>query len=182
VGGAEVPKLPEVLKVRATRRIVRSIRIHAPAEVVWREIADFGSVAAWAPAVEEAHCTSEVESGVGARRQLVTSTGDVVEEVITEWADGQSFTFVTPGGMARVVASLQETWSVAPDSVGSVVRVLIEYDTRSGPVGAAVDRLLIRRTLEKMLTQNLAGLKHRVETGESVTRSTDLPVSEVETN
>jgi hypothetical protein len=156
--------------------MVKRVEVAAPPEATWRVIADFGAVASWAPAVVDAHCTTELSSGVGCGRSLTSSTGEVVEEVVTEWDEGHSLTFQVPGGVAQIVAFLQETWSVEAVPGGSAVVVLMEYRSRFGPAGAAATRLIVRPALAKMLAENLAGLKHRVETGQPVTRETHLPI------
>ncbi len=160
-------------------KIIRRVEISALPADVWRTIADFGAVGNWAPHVTEAHCTTENGSGVGCSRSLTSSTGEVIEEVVTEWDEGRSLTFQVPGGLARVVAFFQENWFVEAAPGGSAVVVQMEYRSRFGPVGAGVTRLVVRPVLAKMLTENLAGLKHYVESGQIVTPETNLPVSAV---
>ncbi len=144
-------------------RILRHTDIQAPPEAVWRVIADFGGVASWAPAVREAHCTTTLHSGVGCARSVTASSGHTIEEVITGWDEGRSLTFQVPGGLARVITFLEETWSVEETPTGSSAVVLMEYRSKLGPFGAAVTRILIRPVLDRMLTENLAGLKKHVE-------------------
>ena len=160
-------------------QITKRVEINTSPEATWRIIADFGAVATWAPAVREAHCTSGSTSGLGCIRSLTSSTGHVIEEIITQWDEGRSLTFQVPGGLAKVVAFLQETWSVEATSNGSRAVVAMEYRSKFGFVGAAVTRLIVRPVLAKMLTDNLAGLKYHLETGEFVTQDTALPIRAV---
>ncbi len=145
--------------------IVKQIEIAAPPEAVWRAIADFGAVAAWAPAVKEAHWISDARSGVGCGRYVTASTGHTVRQVVTEWEDGRSLAFQIPDGMASVIAFLQERWSVRPAPGGAQVVVEMAYRSKFGPFGAAVARLMVLPVLAKMLAENLAGLKGYVESG-----------------
>ncbi len=55
----------------------------------------------------------------------------------------------------------------------------MEYESKFSFVGAAVTRLIVRPVLAKMLTENLAGLKYHLETGEFVTQDTDVPTAAV---
>lgn len=156
--------------------IIKRVEINTSPETAWRVIADFGAVATWARSVREAHCTSESVSGPGCVRLLTSSTGHVIEEIITRWDEGRSLTFHVPGGLAVVVAFLQETWSVEAAPNGSRVVVIMKYRSRFGFLGAAVTRLIVRPVLTRMLIENLAGLKYHLETGVSVTQGTALPV------
>ncbi len=48
--------------------VTRQIEINAPADEVWRAIADFGGVYNWAPNVASSYSTTEANEGVGAGR------------------------------------------------------------------------------------------------------------------
>jgi carbon monoxide dehydrogenase subunit G len=148
-------------------RLTKRISINASADKVWGVLADFGGVAKWAPTVVESHLTTEANGGVGAKRMLAVSTGESVEEVVVEWNEGRSFTFQIPAGLASVVKMLQETWTVEPALKESVVAVTMDYTMKYGIIGTALDSLMVGRALRKMLAQNLAGLKHHIETGEA---------------
>lgn len=161
-------------------QITKRIEINASAEQVWNVLADFGNVEKWAPTVVESHCSGDTQRGIGAKRMLTTSTGEVTEEVIVEWNEGCSFTFEIPNGLASVIKTLRETWSVEPSPQGTEVIVTMDYDMKDGIISFLLDALAVGRVLKKMLAQNLAGLKHHVETGELVTAKTaNLPMAAV---
>ncbi|CAG0947014.1 hypothetical protein ANRL1_03557 [Anaerolineae bacterium] len=103
---------------------------------------------------------------MGAKRILTTSTGETTEEAVVEWNEGQSFTFEIPNGLASIIKILRETGSVEHSSQGTEVVVTMDYHMKDGVVYSILDALVARRVLKKMLVQNLAGLKHQIETGE----------------
>lgn len=160
-------------------QITKRVDINASPEATWRIIANFGTVANWAPAVQEAHCPSDSTPGLGCKRSLTSSTGHVIEEVITQWDQGRSLTFEVPGGLAKIVGFLQETWSVEATPNGSRAVVVMEYRSKFGFAGMAVTRLIMQPVLAKMLAENLAGLKYHLETGEFVTQDTNVPIQAV---
>ncbi len=160
--------------------INKRVLINAPREQVWQVIADFGGVERWAPTVVKSRCATEVKGGLGAKRILTTTRGNVTEEVIVEWNEGHSFTFDIPDGLALVIKTLQETWSVEQSSNGATVVVKMDYQTKHGILSSILDSLFVRRELRWILVQNLAGLKYHIETGGIVTRKTaGLPVAAV---
>jgi uncharacterized protein YndB with AHSA1/START domain len=159
--------------------LTKRIAICAPTDKVWEVIADFENVASWAPTIVDSRSTTEVKSGVGARRVLDHKSGQVVEEVIVEWNEGHSFIYQIPNGFWPV-KSLREVWSVEPSPEGSVVVVTMDFEMQLGPLGAIMDLLILRWLMDRELALGLAGLKHHVETGEVVTSETaGLPVAAV---
>lgn len=159
--------------------ITKRIHIDAPLDKVWHVLADFGSAEEWAPDVAQSRCSSEVSQGVGAKRLITASTGDVTEEVVVEWNEGHGFTFEIPGGLASIIIKLREAWSVGNAATGTDVVVVMDYERKNGVVNSILDSLVVRRILKNMLVHNLAGLKYHVETGERVTKTTRLPVAAV---
>ena len=161
-------------------RIIKRVHISASVDQVWQVLADFGSVEKWAPTVIESHCSTETERGMGAKRILTTSTGEVTEERVIEWDEGHSFTFEIPNGLASIIKVLRETWSVEHSPQGTEVVVRMDYETKDGIINSLLNALVVKRVLKRMLVQNLAGLKYHVETGEIVTPKTaKLPVAAV---
>lgn len=160
--------------------INKRVSINVPREQVWQVIADFGSVERWAPTVVKSYCSTEARSGLGAKRILATTRGNATEEVIVEWNEGHNFTFEIPRGLALIVKTLRETWSVEQSSNGAIVVVRMDYQIKDGLLSSILNSLVVRRELREILVQNLAGLKYHIEMGEIVTRKTaGLPVAAV---
>jgi hypothetical protein len=161
-------------------RITKQIPIDTSVDTVWQVLADFGAAEKWAPTVIRSRASSEATRGVGARRVLTTTSGEDAEEVVVEWNEGHDFTFEIPNGLASIVKILRETWSVEQSSKGAVVAVIMDYTLKDGLLNSIVDWLIVRRILQRTLVLNLAGLKHHVETGVTVTQATaGLPVAAV---
>jgi hypothetical protein len=146
-------------------QLIRTLGIEAPTQAVWSVLADFGGVARWALAVRKAGWSGELRSGVGCGRTLVGPDGVAVEEVVTRWEEGRSLTFEIPGGLARFIAFLEETWTVEAGGGGSIVTVDLRYRTRLSLIGAVLASLIVRPVLASSVRDNLAGLKRYVETG-----------------
>ena len=50
----------------------------------------------------------------------------------------------------------------------TVVGLMTDYELKYGPIGALMDTLFARRQVRKGMDELLAGLKHHIETGETV--------------
>ncbi len=146
--------------------IAREIAINALPERVWDVLADYESVANWAPDVVSAHATTEESQGVGATRLCATSGFGDIEETITDWRDGESLTYSATGNLP--LRDVVMTWSVRAEGGRTVATLRARYEIKEGGPESVMDRLNLRRTLAGAFESALLGLKHHVETGEVV--------------
>ncbi len=141
--------------------------VQAPAKKVWDVLADFPAADTWAPQVTRSYALGSKDRGVGAGRHCDIKGFGSVDEVITEWVDGRSFSYrVTPLGPLGVAHS---RWTVLEiDESSSQVVVEFGYDVRFGLIGKLLHKVMMRRKLEEAFPEVVEALKTRVETGELV--------------
>lgn len=153
----------------------RQTTIDAPREEVWAVLADLGSISRWNPGVSHSHSTSAEPSGEGATRHcdvgMGGNTGRLQERAL-DWREGQGFKIDVYESTLPLESNVV-TFSLRESGSRTVVQVSPEYRLKYGPVGALMDRLIVRRQFEKGVEGMLTGLKHYVETGEDV--GTEVP-------
>jgi len=151
-------------------------RIEAPVDRVWDVLADFGGTWRWNPNVTESHSTSEANSGLGAERHCdLAFAGAKVEERIVDWHDGRSYDVeIVDGSRTPPMNKPIAHFEVEADGDTTIVRASMQYEMKYGPLGWAMDRIMVRRKFGPLFGQILAGLKHHVETGELVTSDEGL--------
>jgi len=147
--------------------ITGEIQINAPKEKVWEVLADFGGVSKWAPSVTHSVSSTEANRGVGCERQCDIPGFGTLKERVTEWEEGQRISFSVEG--VGPMKSMLNEISVSPKGDRTLVTFTVDFRMKFGPVGAIMDRLVVRRQMRKLAELTLAGLKHHVETGELVT-------------
>lgn len=151
--------------------VTHETRINASAEKIWEVLADFGNVYKWAPNVIESHSITEYNEGVGTARHCEVTGFGGLDETVIEWNDGRDYTFeIFDVGPIKKALS---TWAIRSDGKDVIVTTNIRFETKFGPLGALMDRLLIRRNIRNAMVQAQAGLKYNVETGEVI--GTELP-------
>lgn len=162
-------------------KVQASVHIDAPTEEVWPVLADFGQIADFNPSVKESYLTAEQPSGTGATRHCaLTVAGASIEERIVAWHDGESYTVeIYDAKRVPVISNMHATLSVVDDGDGTRVTMVMDYDTKYGPLGSLLDRVGIRAQNTKAVTLLLAGLKHYVETGEKVDSGVRVDTSAV---
>ena len=147
-------------------KVSGQIVIDAPAERVWEVLADFGGVQKWAPGVTESHSTSSNNSGVDAARHCDIPGFGGIEEYVTEWSEGVGFSYkVEPFGMIDESTS---TWKITPQGDKTLVYTELNVNMRFGLFGSLMERLVVRRKIEKGTRNGLEGLKQHVMTGELI--------------
>lgn len=158
-----------------------SITIDAPADDVWKELADFGAVSVWNPNVKQSRLTSEAGEGTGISRECVLAPMGTVQERVTEWTEGRLMGIeIYDHKNLPALRSAFATIELEPLGSATAVRVQMDYTVGLGFVGAGMNAMGMKRLFTKSLGGLLAGLKHRVETGEAVDGKTSLDLAAVQ--
>ena len=141
--------------------------ISADIETVWSQIADVTLVENWHPGVARADLLSDSPTGLGATRRCNFYNGtDVVEEIV----DLKEHEFLMEirdfnGPMKR----FESHWSLNSTPAGATqITIKMDYDMKLSILGTALDALLIKGRMSKLLKRVLAGLEHHIVSGETV--------------
>ena len=150
--------------------ITREIRINAPKEKVWDALANFGDIYTFHPGVPKSYSTNNQSGGKGATRHCDLGGGSSIEERVIEWKDGESMAIEIYDGkkappFKRAVATLAVR-EAGPNA--TIASGTIDYTMKFGPIGALMDTLIVKSQFSKAWAGIFAGLKHHVETGETV--------------
>jgi uncharacterized membrane protein len=143
-------------------RLDNAIDIKAPADKVFAYVADITSHAEWVKWTKRAEVTSLERKGVGATSAGVMQVGprkENVEDIITEYKEGEFLTRRTTRGMAMTdrlsVLSMGDTTKVAWS---------IDYTPPMGGMGKLMDVLFMVRLFDQLMKDSLTNLKERLET------------------
>ena len=153
-------------------QISTEIRIDATPEKVWEVLSDIGSVSAFSPNVEVSHATTEETGGIGAGRHCDFYGGGEVDEVVIDWIEGEKVALEILGGFGPA-ASIAGSFAIRPEGDGSTVTFQATYEMKFGLLGKLMDVAIARRQFGKLGGQILDGLKHHVETGDTI--ADDVP-------
>ncbi|MCH7624755.1 MAG: SRPBCC family protein [Chloroflexi bacterium] len=156
-------------------KVSAEIVIDAPAERVWEVLADFGSVYKWAPGVTESHSTSSSNSGADAARHCEVPGFGGIEEFVTEWSEGVGFSYrVDPVGL---ISGATSTWKITPQGDKTLVYTELNLKMRFGVFGLLMEKLVVKRKIEKGTRNGLEGLKQHVMTGELIGTDFRAPIA-----
>ncbi|TAN50094.1 MAG: SRPBCC family protein [Rhodospirillales bacterium] len=146
--------------------------INASRTKVWDVASDIGHVDVFHPMVEAAIATSDLKRGVGASRRCDFYDGKgSVDETVTAWTEGQSFTIaITRGTMPFKQADATFTFQDAGPA-RTMVEVTMRYKMKGGPLGAMFGVLMVGPMMKKMLRGVLEGLDTHCRTGNRIGRN-----------
>ena len=144
------------------RFLSEQVEILAPHHAVWAALEDFGGVSVWAPYMNRSKLVGSLRTGVGTRRIMHHDLGFNFEEMVTEWTDGEGYSFDVyraPYPMKDV----HETWSLKHDDGLSTVTTEVNYNMRMGVLGRMLDQILVQFIVLREMRSGLRGLKQHVE-------------------
>lgn len=155
------------MKQQQKYRKVQTLTIDAPKNEVWDVLADFNNVYTWAPSVEHSAGLNDKYQQVGSGRVCsVKGFGEITEKV-TEWQDQQLFAFTVEA--SGPLNNALSHWQLSDSANGKTkITVTLKYDVKFGVLGSLLHALVMKKQLNKTLTQILSALKTRVETGKLV--------------
>lgn len=155
-------------------RFERTVRIDAPRDRVWSLLADFGGIERFHPGLRASRSTSARNEGIGASRHCELRPAGSVEERAVGWDEGRSLRVEIYAGRGTPPLDFRRSrirFELRDDGAGTAVDAVLDYRLRYGPLGALLDRAVVRARLARSLELVLGGLKTYAEHGRKATRA-----------
>ncbi len=136
--------------------------IEASPERVWSVLADLEAVQHYNPGVTSARYLSAERGGIGASRECQLGPKGVARERVIEWQPMRAIgieLYESPWPLAF----MRWRTSLEPSARGTRVTQRMEYRPKFGVFGALMDRLVMRRMLDRTIADVFAGLKRYAE-------------------
>ena len=149
---------------KGVTKITSTAHIYASKKEVWDVLKFPGNIAAFHPLIKKSFMTTPAESGLDAKRHCDLLPMGVMEEVITDWKEGEAFTMEVIGGkMLPPHHFMQGRIYIKEMAKHTEVNFELSYRLKFGMMGRLMDRLLIRPQFEKAPAKYVQGLKEYVE-------------------
>jgi ligand-binding SRPBCC domain-containing protein len=154
-------------------KLVASVCIDAPAEVVWSHLAKLEDIQLWSSAVLHAKSTGKVSQGVGAERVCELVGNRTITERWVAWDEGRSFQY--EGFGIPMMNRATNRWSVIPRGAQSMLVSEAEVEMKGGVLGRLLEPVLTP-VMNRMAPSTLAAFKYLVEHGQPYAgKVTELP-------
>src|ERR671938_1589809 len=149
----------------AVAEIHKSVTIDAPAERVFELLDDPGAIPTYTPSVERVEDVRQSDQRIGDTfRVIYKAVGMTFEEnfTITEHTRPTRLASRFENGMKGTFL-----YQVAPQGEQTTLSVDVRYELPGGPLGKAIDALLLERTNEKTIEKQLENLGQMAVQGPS---------------
>lgn len=120
--------------------VERTRNVPANPDLVWRVLADFGTLARWAPSVDHSCLLAEQDEGVGTVRRVQVGRSTRVECVVA-WTPGETLSYEI-AGLPSMLGQVTNTWALEPQNRGTKVTLTTEIDTGSRPLKRVAARVV----------------------------------------
>lgn len=142
--------------------ICRTRRVAADPRSIWAVLADFGSIASWAPSIDHSCLLTPAADGIGPGATRRVQIGrDTLVERITEFDAPRALAYDVEG-FPRLVRHVNNRWTLKPSGDATIVALTSTIDTGGKPLQRMAGRA-IARFGARQLDALLAGLTHRME-------------------
>ncbi|OUS40509.1 hypothetical protein A9R00_05615 [Oleispira antarctica] len=142
------------------------VNINAPKNELWAVLEDFNNVYQWAPGVSKSHALGDKRQEVGAARYCKLEDFGEIDEVITEWHQGEGFTY-TVSALGPLNNAVSRWTLMTVDANTTQLEVEFAYDIRFGIFGKMMHALVMQKKLHTSLPQTLQDFKNHMESGKA---------------
>jgi len=139
--------------------VERTISIPATPDIVWRVLAEFGTLARWAPNVDHSSLLTDQHEGVGTVRRVQVGPNTLVESVVV-WASGETLSYEI-AGLSPMLERVTNTWTLAPKGAGTDVTLTTEIIDGGRPLSWLVAKVAARK-FGSASDEMLHGLTERI--------------------
>jgi uncharacterized protein YndB with AHSA1/START domain len=112
--------------------IERTRSVSASPDVVWRMLADFGTLARWAPNVDHSCLLTEQHEGDGTVRRVQVGRTTLVETVVA-WTPSELLSYEI-AGLPPMLGRVTNTWTLTPESGGTKVTLTTDIANGARPL------------------------------------------------
>ncbi|MDH3277739.1 MAG: SRPBCC family protein [Nitrosopumilus sp.] len=82
-----------------TGTVKKSIIINASKQKVWNKLSNITGLPLWVTDIQKTTFLSKKKRGVGAIREITFNDGNIIEEHVVAWKNGEYFTYIATEGL-----------------------------------------------------------------------------------
>ena len=155
--------------------------IEKPHAEVWSKLRDLRVARNYVPGVTDIEITTEQQEGVGVSRKVYMNGRSPVDETVIAWEERRGFTLKIHNGekpakpfsratfQYAVVEAISRETAISGETTISgktTIKLTFDYDVGMGAIGWLLDKLVLRRMLQKSNKTVAENMKKFYETGE----------------
>ena len=143
-------------------KIAYEIQVDAPKSEVWAMLEDFDNLS-WSQTVTGAHYLNSKRSEVGMSRHCDLADGGYIVETITNWNQGNGFTYQLNDASDPLDPSSYAIWKVRGNSKKSVLSFEVHYELKYGIIGDMMNGLFAKDKFANSIVGFMNEFKQKAE-------------------
>lgn len=154
----------------ALREATGRVRIDLPRAEVWDRLRDLSLAHNYVPGVAAIRIDTASREGVGASRTVIMDNGSEMQETVEEWNEGYGFLIRLHRDdkpAMPIFSRFYFRYRIDDDGDGTLFEPALVYETRFGPLGRLLGKLIHSRLAASAQDVGLA-MKDYYETGQPV--------------
>ena len=142
-----------------THHVSQSIKATVSADKVWKVMDDFGGIQKYAPTIKESSIVGDKQTGLGAKRKVTFEhDGSSLVEEITQYDEGNGYKMQVSGVSSPLKSMNAEMWVESIDAGSSEIFMSVSFETKMGPLGWVMGKVLMTPIMNGAVKKVLAGL------------------------
>ncbi len=140
-----------------------NITINSPKETVFQVLSDLEKVQEYNPMVLSAYYISDTHHAIGASRECQLAGNDIVREKIIDYKKNHYITMELYEHNWPLFFMKWKTELLRIDEKTTQLSQTLEYKMKFGLIGTILDRLVMRKKLDKTLQETFISMKKYIE-------------------
>ena len=87
------------VKLIHTGSVKKTVLIKTSKQKVWRKVSNIVGLPLWVIDIKKTTYLSKKKRGIGAIREITFNDGNIIEEHVVAWKNGESFTYIATKGL-----------------------------------------------------------------------------------
>ncbi len=152
-----------------SHHIEQTLNVSIQAQKVWEVLSDYGGIERFAPTVKTSPIIGDKTSGIGAKRRVTLHhDGSSMVEEIVEYYEGEGYKMEVRE-LSSPLKSMQADLRVKKvDGESCTIFMVIEFETKGGPLGWLVSKLMLKPIMKGVMKKQINGLAFHSATGNAV--------------
>lgn len=157
----------------SSSKVCTTVRVQVPRARAWALLQNLSLAHYYVPGLVNTEITTPAKKGLGASRRVYRSPSRGIDETVEEWNEGHGFVVRLHRGSEGPPFPFREAsfrYAIDDDGDETSLTTSLEYTVKGGIVGRWLDRLVLRRLIDRRIRDVALSQKIYYESGRPVTR------------
>ena len=143
-------------------KLYYEVEVNASKQKAWEVVSDFNNLS-WTSTVLATHYTNDKRQEPGMTRHCDLSNGGYIVERITEWNQGNGYTYVIDDASDPIDPASYVIWEVREKGDSAIVSFEVHYELKYGLIGDLINTIAAKKKFSNQIAFFMNELKNHAE-------------------